>query len=152
LGGTLMGFTVPINLTSIDAYINEKHHGYRHLELSELQVLDAYVSDILNQIEDAWPVDTSTSRDAFSYSISDDGSAGFTIHNDCDYAEYIVEPGSHNVENGGTPIVDIIIPQYVSRSNPTVVDMLQALRDAVDDTERRLATVPAPARKTRGRR
>lgn len=145
-----MGFTVPINLTSIDAYIDEKHHGYRHLALNEIQVLDAYVNDILNQIEDAWPVDTSTSRDSFSYTLSDDGSVGFTLINDCDYAEWIVEPGSHNVENGGTPVVDIIIPQYVSTSNPTVVNMLEALRDAVDETERQLAAVPA--RKPRGRR
>jgi hypothetical protein len=120
--------------------------------MEELQVLDRYASALVNEIELSWPVDTSTSRDAFSYTLLNDGTTGFTILNDCDYVEFIVEPGDRNVENGGTPVMDIIIPQVLSKSNQTVSDMLDAMRTVTDTVERRLAATPAPARKPRGKR
>ena len=79
-----MGIEWPVRLDSIDRYRLSQHGGFRFLELEELQVLDRYASELLNEIEDAWPVDTSTSRDAFSYTLLSDGTTGFTIQNDVD--------------------------------------------------------------------
>ena len=147
-----MGLEWPVRLDTIDTYRLGVHGVFRWLELEELQVLDRYASALVNEIEEAWPVDTSTSRDAFSYTILNDGTTGFTILNDCDYVEFIVQPGDHNVDNGGTPVMDIIIPQVLSKSNQTVSDMLDAMRTVTDTVERRLAATPAPARKPRGKR
>ena len=147
-----MGLQWPVRLDSVDAYRVAKHGSFRWLEMEELQVLDLYASQLVNEIEDQWPVSTSTSRDAFSYTLLNDGTTGFTILNDVDYVEYIVEPGSATVAAGGTPVMDIIIPGVLSTSNPTVGDMLVAMRSAVDTVERRLTTTPAPVRKPRGRR
>jgi hypothetical protein len=73
------------------------------------------------------------------------GQVGFTIFNDVDYVEYIVEPGSRSVENGGTPIIDIIIPQVISDNREL---LLAQMRTAVDIAEAAYVEPAAP----RGRR
>jgi len=70
---------------------------------------------------------------------------GFTIFNDVDYVEFIVEKGSASVENGGTPIIDIIIPQVIGENREL---LLGAMRDAVDLAEAAYVAPAAP----RGRR
>ena len=150
-----MGFEYPVRLDSVDTYRSSRHGSFRYLELEELQVLDTYASELLNEIEDAWPVDTSTSRDAFFYTLLSDGTTGFTIQNDCDYAEYITEAGTTPVRDGGTPLFDTLIPKIVSRGNPTVVKMLDAMRTVTDSVEARLSSAPAAAarpRRPRGNR
>jgi hypothetical protein len=146
-----MGFEYPVRLDSIDVYRSTRHGSFRFLELEELQVLDRYAAEILNEIEDAWPVDTSTSRDSFSYTLLGDGTTGFTIQNDCDYAEYITEADTTTVRDGGTPLFDTLIPKIVSKGNPTVVAMLDAMRTVTDSVEARLASTPAAARPRRPR-
>jgi len=140
-----MGLEVPVRLESIEQYINTQHKSFRFLELSEIQALDDLASYVVAEIEDAWPVDTSTSRDAFRFELMTGGQVGFTIFNDVDYVEYIVEPGSKSVENGGTPIIDIIIPRVI-RDNKEMI--LGAMRTAVDLAEAAYVAPAAP----RGRR
>ena len=146
-----MGIEWPVRLDSIDRYRLTQHGGFRFLELEELQVLDRYASEILNEIEDAWPVDTSTSRDAFSYTLLSDGTTGFTIQNDVDYVEYITEAGTTPVRDGGAPLYETLIPQIVSGGNPTVTAMLDAMRVVTDSVEARLSSTPAAARARRPR-
>ena len=140
-----MALEVPVRLESIETYILQKHRGFRYLELSEIQELDQLAELIVSDIEEAWPVDTSTSRDAFRYELMTGGEVGFTIFNDVDYVEYIVEPGSKSVENGGTPIIDIIIPQVIAANREL---LLAKMRTAVDIAE---AAYVAPV-EPRGRR
>jgi hypothetical protein len=140
-----MGLEVPVRLESIEQYIIQKHNGFRFLELSEIQALDDLAGYIVQDIEDAWPVDTSTSRDAFRFELMTGGMVGFTIFNDVDYVEFIVEPGSASVANGGTPIIDIIIPQVIGENREL---LLGAMRDAVDLAEAAYVAPAAP----RGRR
>lgn len=128
-----MGLSLNIQLDSIRNYINEQHQGFRYLALSEIQTLDRWATTIVDQIIEAWPVDTSTSRDSFGFTINSDETVGFTITNDVDYVEFIVAKGDHSVENGGTPIIDIIPERVFDANKP---GMLQDLRDAVDETER----------------
>jgi hypothetical protein len=150
-----MGIEWPVRLDSIDRYRLTQHGGFRFLELEELQVLDRYAAEILNEIEDQWPVDTSTSRDSFSYTLLSDGTTGFTIQNDCDYVEYITEAGTTPVRDGGAPLYETLIPQIVSGGNPTVTAMLDAMRTVTDSVEARLSSAPAAAarpRRPRGNR
>ena len=140
-----MGLEVPVRLESIEQYIIQKHNGFRYMELSEIQALDDLAGYIVQDIEDAWSVDTSTSRDAFRFELMTGGMVGFTILNDVDYVEYIVEPGSASVANGGTPIIDIIIPQVIGENREL---LLGAMRNAVDLAEAAYVAPAAP----RGRR
>lgn len=142
-----MGLEVPVRLESIEQYVIQKHRGFRYLELSEIQALDQLAELIVGDIEEAWPVDTSTSRDAFRYELMTGGNIGFTIYNDVDYVEYIVPKGSPSVENGGTPIIDTIIPQVISDNREL---LLASMRTAVDIAEASY-TAPAPARRRRVR-
>jgi hypothetical protein len=142
-----MGLRVPVRLESIEQYIRDKHQSFRYLELSEIQELDQLAELIVSDIEEAWPVDTSTSRDAFRYELMTGGEVGFTIFNDVDYVEFIVEKGSHSVENGGTPIIDIIIPKVIANNREL---LLARMRTAVDIAEAAY-TAPAPARRRRVR-
>jgi hypothetical protein len=144
-----MGLEVPVRLESIEQYIIQKHRGFRYLELSEIQELDQLAELIVADIEEAWPVDTSTSRDAFRYELMTGGQVGFTIYNDVDYVEYIVEKGSASVENGGTPIIDIIIPQVISDNREL---LLAQMRTAVDIAEAAyVEPTPGPTRRRRVR-
>ena len=103
----------------------------------------------MSDIEEAWPVDTSTSRDAFRFELMTGGEVGFTIYNDVDYVEYIVEPGSKSVENGGTPIIDIIIPKVIAANREL---LLARMRTAVDIAEAAyVEPTPGPTRRRRVR-
>ena len=144
-----MALEVPVRLESIEQYIKQKPRGFRYLELSEIQELDQLAELIVADIEEAWPVDTSTSRDAFRYELMTGGQVGFTIFNDVDYVEYIVEPGSRSVENGGTPIIDIIIPQVINDNREL---LLAKMRTAVDIAEAAyVEPTPGPTRRRRVR-
>lgn len=144
-----MALEVPVRLESIETYILQKHRTFRYLELSEIQELDQLAELIVADIEEAWPVDTSTSRDAFRYELMTGGEVGFTIYNDVDYVEYIVEPGSKSVENGGTPIIDIIIPKVIAANREL---LLAQMRTAVDIAEAAyVEPTPGPTRRRRVR-
>lgn len=143
-----MGLEIPVRLQSIEQYIIQKHNGFRYLELNEIQTLDQWAGDIVQTIEDEWPVDTSTSRDAFSYTLMEGGEVGFTILNDVDYVEYIHRKGTPSIAEGGTPLYAELIPQVIQQYKE---GMLQALRDAVDVSEAAFQSQAQPTTK-RGRR
>lgn len=139
-----MGLEIPVRLQSIEQYIIQQHHGFRYLELNEIQTLDQWAGDIVQTIEDEWPVDTSTSRDAFSYTLMEGGDVGFTILNDVDYVEYIHRKGTPSIAEGGTPLYAELIPQVIQQYKE---GMLQALRDAVDVSEAALLAQAQPMKR-----
>ena len=143
-----MGLEIPVRLQSIEQYIIQKHNGFRYLELNEIQTLDQWAGDIVQTIEDEWPVDTSTSRDAFSYTLMEGGEVGFTILNDVDYVEYIHRKGTPSIAEGGTPLYAELIPQVIQQYKE---GMLQALRDAVDVSEAAFQAQAQPTTKRRPR-
>lgn len=143
-----MGLEIPVRLQSIEQYIIQKHNGFRYLELNEIQTLDQWAGDIVQTIEDEWPVDTSTSRDAFSYTLMEGGEVGFTILNDVDYVEYIHRKGTPSIAEGGTPLYAELIPQVIQQYKE---GMLQALRDAVDVSEAAFQSQAQPTTKRRPR-
>jgi hypothetical protein len=126
-----MGIEVTLRLGSMEAYLRSVHKGPRELAVSEIRVLNRYAADILTDIEDAWPVDTSTSRDAFQWTLADDGIA-IVIENDTDYAEYVHRKGTPP----DPPLFETLIPEVWESYKPALISDLRA---AIDATERTIA-------------
>lgn len=67
------------------------HGGLRALVPDEEAILYGYGEELLRGIVTAWPVDTGTSQDAFSFYTSADPGEGFgiVVENPMYYAEYV---------------------------------------------------------------
>ena len=124
-----MGIEVPIRLKSVEAYVRQKHGSLRELGVDELRIVDTYAERIVDAIQSQWPVDTSTSRDAFTYTLLPGRDIGFTIENDVDYAEYVHEG-----------LWERLIPEVWDGYRGA---MVADLRDAVDETESVIASEKA---------
>ncbi len=84
------GIRYPVHLSSVETYIRAVNGAPRGLTADESDIVFEYASQITSDIEDAWPVDTSTSRDAWSFEVNGSaGEIGFTLENDVDYASYV---------------------------------------------------------------
>ena len=141
----MAGIEVPVELSSVSAYLLNRHGSRRELSVRELDVLDAFATDIVNDIADRWPVDTSTSRDAFTFTIDGEG-IGFTIENDADYAEWIHRAG----EPADPPLWETLIPEVFESYRG---DLVAAMKAAIDETEAELAAAkPKDRRKVLTRR
>jgi hypothetical protein len=127
----MAGVTAPYHLQSIERYIASVHGGARELTLSERNVLYAYAQAMTDQIEQIWPVDTSLSRDNWTFTISGRADwVGFTIENLLDYAEYVHRKGQT------TPLIESEVPSIIDAG---LARLLPALRSEIDSTEKRIA-------------
>lgn len=128
-----MGIRVPIRLTSTEAYLARRHGSTRTLSVTELDILDRHADELVQQIENAWPVDTSTSRDAWTYTVI--GRAdwmGFILDNDVDYAEFVHYAGAP----ASPALWETLLPATVATYAP---GLLAALRTEAAATQRRIA-------------
>lgn len=125
-----MGIRVPIRLTSTEAYLARRHGSTRTLSVTELDILDRHADELVQQIENAWPVDTSTSRDAFTYLVQGRRDRiGIVIENDVDYVQFVHEAGAPP----DPPLWRTLIPQlWAARRAAVLADMERA----IDATER----------------
>lgn len=138
-----MGIAVPVRLRSIEAAVMTAHGRMRSLSVDEIDALDATASTVTNQIEEEWPVDTSTSRDGFYFTIqSAPGNYGFTVLNDVDYVQYIHAAGTPAKPELWRTLIPRIVAEHLT-------PLLSRLRAAIADTERALA---AEAAKPKGQR
>lgn len=129
----MAGIEYPVRLQSVETYLVAVHGSARELGVDELDVLTGYVEQIVDEVENAWPLDTSTSRDAFTFLVEGHaGRIGFVIENDTDYASF--------VHYAGTPaepeLWTTLIP---ARVNAHAASLIADLKLAIDDTERVLA-------------
>lgn len=132
-----MGLEYPVDLKSIETYVRQQHGSDRFIALNEIDVISDWAGQIVNEIEREWPVDTSTSRDSFSYIVNNTG-YGFTILNDCDYVEFIHRAGEPPIPPLWETLIPDVIDQYAQ-------GLLQAMRDAVDETEARFTAADRAA-------
>ena len=65
-----MGVRIPIRLTSVDDMLRRHHGSVRQLTLAEIRVLEHYVRQMEDDIEDEWPVDTGTSAESLSAPVA----------------------------------------------------------------------------------
>jgi hypothetical protein len=129
-----VGIEITLRLTSVEQYLRAKHRGARTLSATEKKILGTYADDIVRDIEDAWPVDTSTSRDAFYYTL-DGGPPEITITivNEVDYAEYVHYAGT----DPEPPLYETLIPAVWGSYR---VALAEELKRAIDVTEEMIRT------------
>lgn len=129
----MAGVRVPIALDSLKAFITAVNGGPRQLSADEADLLAAYATRIVEEIEEQWPVDTGTSRDAWRYVLrSDFDRLGFEVLNDIDYVEYVHRKGG----NAEAPLWREVIPDVVSRYSSALT---RDMREKVAETQRRIA-------------
>ncbi len=129
----MAGVTYPVRLKSIEDYVRLVNGGPRELVKAERDILDEYAGQILEDIENAWPVDTSTSRDAWTYTIvARQDWMGFVLDNDVDYAEFVHYAGSP----ASPALWETLLPSTVQAYAP---GLLQSLRTEIAVTQRRIA-------------
>lgn len=144
-----MSLTYPVRFASIERYVVTSHGSPRPLTHIEGQVIHAFAEAVLTEIEDAWPVETSLSRDSFDYTEQDGGYGadepiGFTIDNPVWYVQYI-----HRSGEGPTPLWTWLFPQVVQSLAPPYLVKLRLEIDATEAQIRRgnplykLISVPA---------
>jgi hypothetical protein len=133
----------PVRLRSIEDYIRLAHGSARSLSAAEILVIDQHAIGMIDDIQDAWPVDTSTSRDAWDYDVEESpGSIVLMISNPLFYAQYVHYAGSP----ADPPLWETLIPAVVQRAAPA---LLADLRVAIAETER-LVRQGAVANNSRG--
>lgn len=123
----MAGVEQTIILPSVEAYIVEAHGSARGLSSAEINVLAEWADTIAAEIADAWPVDTSTSRDMWMAHIEQDPIAIF-VYNDVDYVEWVHYAGG----SADDPLWEALIPEVWDRNRALVI---AAMRDAIDATE-----------------
>jgi hypothetical protein len=124
--------TFPIRLQSIDLLLLTEHGSPRSLTARETSTLRDYADLIVEEIQEAWPVDTGTSRDAWGYELyNHPPGIGFDITNDMEYAAYVCEVG-----RPGVPIYTSLVPTVVQRH---AVALRNQLTLQIKDEEKRRA-------------
>jgi hypothetical protein len=124
-----MSLTYPVYLRTLDEYIRVAHGSARPLTAEEMLVMDEYAAAVIEDVQDAWPVDTSTSRDAWTYTLRDaPGEMGFVLENDTYYVQYVHESGMP----ADAPLWEYLLPQVVQSYAGL---LLSAMRSAADATE-----------------
>lgn len=129
----------PVTLASVDAEIVRQHGTWRYLSPTELDILIDGVVEVVALVKAGWPVDTGTSKDAWTYTIypPSERSIGFDIENPMFYAEWVHEKGGSPED----PLWSRLIPAAVSSVMPGVVEALRrAIRATETEVARRAAT------------
>ena len=117
----------PVRLQSTGLYLLQSHGKPRSLTAQEIGILRDYADLIVEGIQDAWPVDTGTSRDAWGYELHVHyPDIGFDLENDTDYAAYVSARG------GTGPLYETLIPDVVAQY---ANDLRQELMVAINAAE-----------------
>lgn len=128
---------VTMPLPMVDAYLLRKHGSPRSLTAEESDILWEYGADMERYVVDRWPVDTGTSRDMFSFTVSGQpGTISITFANPMFYAEYVHLAGSPSIAEGGTPLYAELFPEARDVYRDRLVQELEA---AIDQTEEEIA-------------
>lgn len=133
---------VTIKLTDMIAYLRKKHGDDRPLTPKEVAALRVMGNDMLRVIKQNWPVDTGTSRGAWSYSINPSPrSIAFVFTNRAWYSSWITRRGERPVKDGGSPLFRRLLPAVWNAAKPKT---FRLLREAIDKTELALNPPPLP--------
>lgn len=125
-----MGIEYAIPLNTVRRHIERAHGSARGLSSTEVALLDELAGEIVDAIADEWPVDTSTSRDAWTHQLTTTaGNVSIELINDTSYAEYV-----HRKGEVGEPLYETLLPAVVADLGPKINAQMRA---AIDDTERR---------------
>jgi|694.fasta_scaffold02225_41 hypothetical protein len=106
------------------------HGGLRALTPDEESIVYLFGEDLVRYIVQAWPVDTGTSQDAFSFYVSGDPAQGFgiVVENPMYYAQYVHLKGA----DPDAPLWRTLFPEAWASVKP---GLLRALFAEIDATE-----------------
>lgn len=132
-----MALEVKFFPSEIPPYL-ERRGGLRALTPDEEGVLYAYGEDLLRYIVEAWPVDTGTSQDAFSFYTAGDPGQGFgiVVENPMFYAQYVHMAG----EDPDSPLWRSLFPEAWASVKPGLLRDLFAEIDATEAERARVET------------
>lgn len=86
---------IPIMLTSVDGAITRLHGSPRRLAPNEERRLDDWADEIIRRVRAEWPVDTGTSRAAWTFlSSGQPGEVSITLKNPMWYSSFVHYRGS----------------------------------------------------------
>lgn len=137
-----MGIEVTLRLKSVEAYLKREHGSVRSLAVDEISILERYGEAIVEDIQAAWPVDTSTSRDAFTFTSTDYDAIAIVVENTADYAEFVHLKGT----DPEPPLYETLIPTVWDAYK---VDLAAELKAAIDRTEATILAERAKGKKGR---
>ena len=84
-----------IKLQRLEGMVKLKHKTSRRLAPREEKILERYARDIVSYIRDQWPVDTGTSRAAWSWRLDTvEGNYAINLTNRMYYASFVHYRGS----------------------------------------------------------
>ena len=84
-----------IKLQRLEGMVKLKHKTSRRLAPREEKILERYTRDIVSYIRDRWPVDTGTSRAAWSWRLDTvEGNYAINLTNRMYYASFVHYRGS----------------------------------------------------------
>lgn len=111
------------------------HGGLRALTPDEEGVLYLFGEELVRYIVTAWPVDTGTSQDAFSFYTSGDPGQGFgiVVENPMFYAQYVHLKG----EDPDAPLWRTLFPEAWASVKPALLKSLFAEIDATEAEQAR---------------
>ncbi len=106
-----------IKLQRLEGMVKLKHKTSRRLAPREEKILERYARDIVSYIRDQWPVDTGTSRAAWSWRLDTvEGNYAINLTNRMYYASFVHYRGSPKAPGRHgkwlTPAVyEMLVPQ-----------------------------------------
>ena len=117
----MAGADITTHLQSIERFIVMVHGSPRQLSLSEILVMQAHVDAMLDEIVAGWPVDTSSSRDAWTYTTNSVvGDVSFTLDNRVEYVEFVHFAGDP------TLLIDGFVPDVIDAHLPAMLADMKA--------------------------
>jgi hypothetical protein len=131
---------VTIKMPDMIAYLRKQHGSDRPLTPKEVAALRVMGNEMLRVIKQNWPVDTGTSRGAWSYYVNPSPRAiAFVFTNRVWYSSWITKRGERTVKDGGAPLFRRLLTAVWNAGKPKT---FRLLREAIDKTE--LALNPPP--------
>jgi len=122
-----MAIMFNVKLTTVQNYIFEQHGSYRQISADELAVVDLHAARMMHDIERGWPVDTSTSRDAFKW-VLDENPLMISFRNHVFYAQYVHLRGTPPEP----PLFETLIPRVARAHAPGLLWDMRAVTPLIE--------------------
>ena len=120
-------------LPEIDQYIRIKHGSPRSLTPKESAVMGTEVNAQMRVIRRNWPVDTGTSRGAWSATVQGDaGAVAIVYENPISYSGWVTKKGQTPVREGGRPWFQTLVSEVFKANKKRLI---RKMREEIDKTE-----------------
>lgn len=136
--------SVEIKLQSIDRFIKRKHGSYRRMTTRENNILNQYVWEMVQKIQQDWPILTGYSIVRWSWrNDSSVGDTRFFLENKAWYADWVHRKGVRrsNWRWLGRALWQELVPEVFNELKP---GLLRDLKKEIERTERERTDLTGP--------